>query len=79
MKYIIKLSNELKSFESDIRDLCMAFFPYQKVVVEDVTHINRLYDDAAYMDNKYGAFDQEILILNKQDFLDNLNVLLSLE
>lgn len=31
------------------------------------------------MDNKYGAFDQEILILNKQDFLDNLNVLLSLE
>lgn len=31
------------------------------------------------MDNKYGVFDQEILILNKQDFLDNLNELLSLE
>ena len=31
------------------------------------------------MDNKYGAFDQEILILNKQDFLENLNELLSLE
>ena len=31
------------------------------------------------MDNRYGAFDQEILILNKRDFLDNLNELLSLE
>lgn len=26
----VKITNELKKFEADIRDLCMAFFPYQK-------------------------------------------------
>ena len=26
----VRITNELKKFEADIRDLCMAFFPYQK-------------------------------------------------
>ena len=31
----VKVEKELQKFEADIRDLCMAFFPYQKVVVEE--------------------------------------------
>lgn len=35
----VVITNELKPYEADIRDLCMAFFPYQKVYVED-NHID---------------------------------------
>ncbi len=30
----VVITNELKSYEADIRDLCLAFFPYQKVEIE---------------------------------------------
>ena len=35
--------------------------------------------DGVRMDNRYGAFNQEVLILNKPDFLSNLEELFSLE
>ena len=37
MVYVI-ITNELKPYEADIRDLCLAFFPMQKIkCVEDVS------------------------------------------
>ena len=31
----VKIETELQSFEPDIRDLCMAFFPYEKIVIDN--------------------------------------------
>ena len=47
----IVIKNELKKFEADIRDLCMAFFPYQK--------LNFIHDDNINVGRSVGATHRE--------------------
>ena len=64
----IYINNKIKTYETDIRDLCMAFFPYQK--------LNFLYEDSINVDEikDIKKDKSNILIDNYFDLNENINI-----
>lgn len=63
----IYIENKIKTFETDIRDLCMAFFPYQK--------LNFLYEDVNSYEQLIGIKnDKSNIVIEKYfNYTDDIN------
>ena len=58
---IVELNDEIKNFEADIRDLCMAFFPYEKILCIDIDKT----------DDKFNDDEKVTNIIYPKDFYEN--------
>ena len=56
----VKITNELKKFEADIRDLCMAFFPYQKFSFIYDENVGAIHEP----DNRSGELSEPDVIID---------------